>query len=138
MGKIFFNSRQYAGGDFHEYSTAEQIVGAWVDGSPVYEKTVVGTFTNGSTRLDIPFGIGSNNFSIISVEGVFFQLGSPLSSPFNTTSPSEASYSIKSIEGYSLYADNGIRIERQNAQAYGSTPTVYVTIRYTKTTTLGG
>lgn len=135
MGKIFLNSRKYAGGgDYHEYSTAEQIVGAWVDGSPVYEKTVVGTFTSGSTRLDIPFGIGSNNFSIISVEGVFFQLGSPLSSPFNTTSPSEASYSIKSIEGYSLYADNGIRIERQNAQAYGSTPTVYVTIRYIKST----
>lgn len=133
MGKIFLNSRQYAGGgDFHDYSTSEQIVGTWIDGSPVYEKTVFDTFTNGSTRLDIPFGIGSNNFSIISIEGVFFQLGSPLSSPFNTSTPSEASYSVKSIEGYSLYADNGIRIERQNAQAYGSTPTVYVTIRYIK------
>jgi hypothetical protein len=133
MGKIFLNSRQYAGGgDYREYSTSEHIVGSWIDGSPVYEKTVVGTFTTGSTRLDIPFGIGSNNFSVISIEGVFFQLGSPLSSPFNTTTPTDASYSVRSIEGYSLYADNGIRIERQNAQAYGSTPTVYVTIRYIK------
>ena len=123
------------GGGSVNYSTTEHEVGTWVDGSTVYEKTVFDTFTNGSTRLDISFGIGSNNISIISIEGVFFQLGSPLSSPFNASTPSEASYSIKSVEGYSLYADNGIRIERQNAQAYGSTPTVYVTIRYIKAST---
>ena len=114
------------------YSTSERAIGRWVDGSVLYEKTVSDTFTSGSTRLDISFGIGSNNFRVISIEGVLMQSGSPLSSPFNATTPTDASYTIKSVEGYSLYADNGIRIERQNAQAYGSTPTAYVTIRYIK------
>ena len=42
MGKIFLNSKQYAGGgDYHEYSTAEHIVGTWIDGSTLYEKTYV-------------------------------------------------------------------------------------------------
>lgn len=38
-----------AGG--HTYSTTEQIVGTWIDGSPVYEKTInFGTLPNNTTK----------------------------------------------------------------------------------------
>lgn len=30
------------GGDYHVYSTDERVVGKWVDGKPIYEKTIIG------------------------------------------------------------------------------------------------
>ena len=44
MGKLMFNGIDYTGGasnNGHTYSTDEQVVGTWIDGSPVYERTVV-------------------------------------------------------------------------------------------------
>ena len=36
------NKLQYgAGGGGHNYSTQEQVVGTWIDGSTVYEKTYI-------------------------------------------------------------------------------------------------
>lgn len=42
MGMIMQNGRIFATGEeYHKYSTEEHIVGEWIDGSPVYEKTFV-------------------------------------------------------------------------------------------------
>ena len=44
MGKLMFNGIDYTGGvsnNGHTYSTTEQVVGTWIDGSTVYEKTIV-------------------------------------------------------------------------------------------------
>lgn len=49
------------GGSSHNYSTTEQVVGTWVDGSPVYEKTFVinnpatgnNTITHNISNLDM-------------------------------------------------------------------------------------
>lgn len=39
------------GGDSHTYSTTEQEVGTWIDGSPVYEKVVdLGALPNNTTK----------------------------------------------------------------------------------------
>jgi hypothetical protein len=52
---------------YHNYSTNEQIVGTWVDGSPVYEKTVYSA--GGVTgNFDIPHNI-SNIDRVISYSG---------------------------------------------------------------------
>lgn len=41
MGKFILNGNEYTGGEnFHEYSTNERIVGRWIDGKPIYEKTL--------------------------------------------------------------------------------------------------
>lgn len=43
-------------GGMHEYSTAEKVVGTWIDGKPVYEKTInIGTLSSSSTenRIDV-------------------------------------------------------------------------------------
>lgn len=45
MGKQILNGIEYCGsnqggGSGHDYSTMEQVVGTWIDGKPLYEKTV--------------------------------------------------------------------------------------------------
>lgn len=42
MGKLILNGKEYAGSgsEWHEYSTDEKVVGKWIDGKPIYEKTV--------------------------------------------------------------------------------------------------
>lgn len=40
MGKILLNGIEYSsGGEYHVYSTTERVVGKWIDGKPIYEKT---------------------------------------------------------------------------------------------------
>lgn len=40
MGMIMQNEKIFATGEeYHKYSTNEQIVGEWIDGSTIYEKT---------------------------------------------------------------------------------------------------
>jgi hypothetical protein len=46
MGVIMKNKVQYSGGSGdgkHDYSTDEHVIGTWIDGSTLYEKTI---FTN--------------------------------------------------------------------------------------------
>lgn len=42
MGLMMLNGINYAGGvdDSHDYSTTEKVVGTWIDGSDVYERTI--------------------------------------------------------------------------------------------------
>lgn len=60
------------GGDsMHNYSTEEQEVGTWIDGSTVYEKTIeIGTMTKDNAWHDISHGI-SNLGLVITLEGSF-------------------------------------------------------------------
>ena len=41
MGRIFYNGSSYSGNASHDYSTDEQIVGTWIDGSIIYEKCII-------------------------------------------------------------------------------------------------
>jgi hypothetical protein len=50
-------------GGGHTYSTTEQVVGTWIDGSPVYEKTII---TNSSvTNADVDVDISNLNVDLI-------------------------------------------------------------------------
>lgn len=42
MGEMILNGKKYAGrgSEWHEYSTSEKVVGKWIDGKPLYEKTL--------------------------------------------------------------------------------------------------
>ena len=59
------------GSNQHTYSTEEQVVGTWIDGSTVYEKTIdLGSDTTiGSNGYDITTFIPSNIDRVISCEG---------------------------------------------------------------------
>lgn len=56
-----------SGGSSHNYSTTEQIVGTWIDGSPVYEKTF--NLTSPSTGLNSITHDISNIGDVINIEG---------------------------------------------------------------------
>ena len=43
------------------YSTSEKIIGTWIDGKPLYEKTVTGTTITGGTTFDKAHGISNLN-----------------------------------------------------------------------------
>lgn len=59
MGKMILNGKEYAGSgsEWHEYSTDEKIVGKWIDGKPLYEKTVTFNSVSAGTTLNIPSGV---------------------------------------------------------------------------------
>lgn len=42
MGKMILNGKEYAGSgsEWHEYSTDEKVVGKWIDGKPLYQKSI--------------------------------------------------------------------------------------------------
>lgn len=59
MGKMILNGKEYAGSgsEWHEYSTDEKVVGKWIDGKPIYEKSYVTSQFIGAYDIttDIPF-----------------------------------------------------------------------------------
>ena len=56
-----------SGGSSHNYSTTEQIVGTWIDGSPVYEKTI---YNAGGVTGNFNFQHGISNLkNVISYKG---------------------------------------------------------------------
>lgn len=54
------------------YSTEEQVVGTWIDGSTLYEKSIVTTITNGTQWVDTGIDSACN---ITHVEGVLNETG---------------------------------------------------------------
>lgn len=64
MGMIIMNGKEYAGSgsEWHEYSTEERVVGKWINGKPLYEKTISVTFTS-STNFSGEIKEGTVNIS---------------------------------------------------------------------------
>lgn len=126
MGRIFLNSIGYAGsGDFHNYSTTEQIVGTWIDGSPVYEKVVdLGALPNATTK-NVAHSI-ANLSNIISVDIVATDGNSQwLTVPYATTNSTDAKYQI----GYWITSANISIKSDWNRSGW----TGFAILRYTKT-----
>lgn len=107
---------------FHNYSTAEQIVGTWIDGSTLYEKTIEKVVTCGSDQTIIDTTDIPNLNKIITVDGAFG--GVPL------TYYDTANYRSYIVIENSNHALKGYI-------KFGTTSSInsYFIIRYTKTTT---
>ena len=104
----------------HNYSTTEQVVGTWIDGSPIYEKTIsTGAFSLDNTTTMRTILTDSNIGLMISAKGAVIEAGIIYSAP-------ESGLSIK-------YNSPNLILEK-TAGSWVVTEG-YVTIRYTKTTT---
>jgi hypothetical protein len=106
----------------HGYSSVEHIVGKWINGATLYEKTVdCGAMPNAATK-SIAHGItGAAIFFI--TEGFF--IASTTSIPMPFASGTSFAYNANVyISGDNILAFAGV-----DRSAY----TLYVTIRYTKT-----
>jgi hypothetical protein len=119
MGKIMFNGESYTGGTGdggHTYSTTEHVVGTWIDGKPIYEKSYPITNTNISTGWNILINNVSDIDTFVSGECVL----------------SDSSYDY-SWEG--SYHHNGDIAIYNFLGGDISSANGYVTIRYTKSST---
>ena len=105
------------------YSTEEHIIGKWIDGSVLYEKTVdCGTLPNATNKV-VAHGI-SNLYCVVGIEGVAVD-------PANSKTFKNLPFPVASGTGaISYYVDDTyVRITTSNDQrGYNG----YVTIRYTK------
>lgn len=106
-----------------DYSTSEKIIGTWIDGSPLYQKTIdFGALPNAAVK-SIAHGI-SNIDKIVEISGIgidnntyFYQLG--------FVSPSALGNQIQCFASKSgVTVSNAI--DRSSVYAY-------ITLRYTKT-----
>ena len=114
------------GATAHHYSTSEKVVGTWIDGKPLYEKTVdCGAFhSTGSKQVNHNI---SNLKFIVSYEGC-------------CKADNGVFLPIPLVQDSSSYINYQIRISVSDTNVALSSPGVsdiaqiYVTLRYTKTT----
>lgn len=112
----FFNKS-----DLH--STTEKVVGCWVDGRPVYQKTIsFGALPNTTTK-SVAHGVSNignviDSFGWASINGTYYDIPHV---DANTTNDVQVSVSTTNIN-------------ITTASDLSSATTAYVTIRYTKTT----
>ena len=102
------------------YSTEEKVVGTYIDGKPVYQKTFTGTYSNGATLL-------SNVDKMVDVAGQV------LISDMRRLIPYFELYNSKNYIGTVQNYQNKITTRFEEASA-GKSASIDVTIRYTKTT----
>lgn len=108
------------------YSTTEQVIGKWIDGKPLYQKTVnIGTLPNNST-IKIAHGV-SNIGDIINISG--YTTGTVGGKKYTFNLPnvgSEASYSMEVT-----VQDSEIVIVTKTDRTWLTKS--YITLTYTKT-----
>ena len=105
------------------YSTDEQVVGTWTDGSTIYEKTITGTLGNVAQKtIDLSSEINCN--LVIDIKGWIM------------STDSSNSYQIWMHDAYVRYylrGNNNLIIDKNGADNYGwDNPYTFI-IRYTKT-----
>lgn len=125
------NANESGGGGGHTYSTTEQVIGTWIDGKPLYEKTVTfGTVPAGSVNYLIDFTILTVD-NLINIDCIAYSSNSYFRLP------------VPLLQSEALFAEWGINMQAFDKSTgklridTGSSRTLsggYVTIKYTKTT----
>ena len=108
------------------YSTTEQVVGTWIDGKPIYQKTVnFGALPSDTNAKSVAHNI-SNLKSFIKIEGIAQNgtIGAPI--PLTSTGSTPA------VDQITIYTNdtNIVIASGKDRSSYNA----YVTIQYTKTT----
>lgn len=117
------------GGGYDNYSTEEQIIGTWIDGKPIYQKSAqvtLPTITYG-TWGQVKWDIASLNVNeIISLKYLTRQSTNQWTDGFYMDS---GGYVLKA-----LYINDTSHIEVISNNGIYSNGKCYITIQYTKTT----
>lgn len=108
------------------YSTTEQIIGTWIDGKPIYRKTInFGALPNNTTK-SINHNINNLDY-VTDIKGIAYNSTSGLYVPLPHVNVFDVNY------GLEIYMDNTkvYLLTASDMSAYNNT---YITIEYTKTT----
>ena len=115
------------------YSTEEQVVGTWIDGSTLYEKTVEITSIPNSNITNTAHGISNIN-TIISVIGTVHTLAS-VSSNNSFTSIPRVQDNVSGSEFLAIEVnDTNIQLKGRGKNFTTIYDKAFVTLRYTKST----
>ena len=122
-GKLRTND---GGSGSHNYSTTEQVIGTWIDGKPLYEKTIDFGYLPNADASTVQTGL--SNIIARSINGHCYSASTGQSLPIPYANPSSGVWQI------TVYISNygssiGIRTGNDRTDMYA-----YVTIQYTKTT----
>ena len=125
--------------NLQNYSTEEQIIGSWIDGKPIYQKTIeCGALSNSSNNVNKFIDTGINGIdTVIDIKSIgYFFAQSGDNGYMNTLfwkadSSSEYIYTYVGDNTNNGYP-NKIAIQYKGNIAWLSN--MYVTIQYTKTT----
>ena len=126
-------------GDENDYSTTEKIIGTWVDGKPIYQKTFSTTSpvcTTNGTEVTKDVSIGANVDTIVDVKGTLINsTGATHILPAVISSTVQSNTKIPQIKvnGRTNNASsdkNKVRIS--NSYADFSNLPMYITVQYTK------
>lgn len=107
------------------YSTEEQRIGIWIDGKPLYQKTIVQAIASSETTIPV----GEENIAnIVGVEGTIYRTNDAAGQLLSThTSDNYGSDVLYVIKSSSIVVIAGATLASRK-------PVVYATIKYTKTT----
>ena len=132
--------RATGGGSSVAYSTTEQQIGTWIDGKPLYQKTLTGTIAQATaygeeawTRVDLT---ALNISQMVNMEGVLNQVynGSYTMQMVGRISATALSAS-KNVDCVSISYDGANKeLDIINSAQWANDSPYYATIRYTKTT----
>jgi microcystin-dependent protein len=118
------------------YSLDEQIVGTWIDGKPIYQKTIQHTFTNNTSTQNITILHNISNLDkVVNISGIYFNSKNSYSYPISQLASGGVPPSMENAYDWaimfsSINSDNillTIGKERKSGE-------VLLTIQYTKTT----
>lgn len=126
MGKMILNGKEYAGSgsEWHEYSTEEKVVGKWIDGKPIYEKSYnVGSIAR-NTRAEVD--------SILSIDKIISCNGGAYSQTYNQKYPMPFVHTNTNAYAIMVYIISGVLY----AETGNDMPVseCHITVQYTKTT----
>lgn len=142
MGKMILNGKEYAGSgsEWHEYSTNEKIVGKWIDGKPLYEKTFSTTsLPSTGTRFELADLSSLNIDKVVHAEGMLIHNDLKQFVVLGAYNPADSgvyscTFMLMSRNGYT---DQTPVIQIRFAGSgnpFVSYKECFVTIQYTKTT----
>lgn len=112
------------------YSTEEQVVGKWIDGKPLYQKTLVSTSAaSASTGKYVAIGASVDKGFVVSG---YFDMQTTLCNALCDLSGDNKFFRVRVVPNAATSNKNTLEILTQNSN--WTNRTVYVTIQYTKTT----
>lgn len=119
------------------YSESERVVGTWIDGKPVYEKTIVDTLPETSTDgVTVSKNILLNTpiDKVISIIAIRQEQGIRGAVPLEMSIFSDDTFKRIGVAVYGNGSTIPNRVKLENSSSVVSNMEVYVTVRYTKTT----
>ena len=116
-----------------KYSTDEQVIGEWIDGKPLYQKTIDCGFAPSTVTDNSKWFIVGNNIDFICIVNSFYMCPNDGNQTGSLPYASGTDYRIE-ISASSKFSNDtngyiGINVKRDR-----SAFRIYVTIQYTKTT----